>query len=90
MPLTDTRVRALHGRMLKGEKAGKKSDGGGLNVQDGKYRHNVMDVQLAHGGRNKVRDANNHVPCLPERTADVPIGSPAHAGADRSNMLVYL
>lgn len=26
--LTDTKVRALHGRMLKGEKVGKESDGG--------------------------------------------------------------
>ncbi len=37
MPLTDTKVRALHGRMLKGENVGKASDGGGLNFQGGKY-----------------------------------------------------
>ena len=37
MPLSDTKLRALHGRMLKGEKVGKESDGGGLNFQDGKY-----------------------------------------------------
>ncbi len=37
MPLTDTKVRALHGRMLKGEKVSKEADGGGLNFQNGKY-----------------------------------------------------
>ena len=37
MPLTDTKIRALYGRMLKGKKVGKESDGGGLNFQDGKY-----------------------------------------------------
>ena len=37
MPLTDTKVRALHGRMVKGENVGKESDGGGLNFQSGKY-----------------------------------------------------
>ena len=37
MPLTDTKVRALHGRMLKGEKVGKEADGGGLTLQEGKY-----------------------------------------------------
>lgn len=37
MSLTDTKIRALHGRMIKGEKVGKEADGGGLNFQDGKY-----------------------------------------------------
>ena len=37
MALTDAKVRGLHGRMQKGEKVGKESDGGGLNFQDGKY-----------------------------------------------------
>jgi len=35
MPLTDTKVRALHGRMLKGEKAGKEADGAGSTFRAG-------------------------------------------------------
>ena len=35
----------------------------------GKYRHDVIEAQLAHGERNKVRGAYNHAEYLPERTA---------------------
>ena len=35
----------------------------------GKYRHDVIEAQLAHGERNKVRGAYNHAQYLPERTA---------------------
>ena len=37
MALTDTTLRELHRRAKKGEKVPMKSDGGGLNFQDGKY-----------------------------------------------------
>ena len=37
MPLTDAKIRALHGKALKGEIVGKAADGGGLNFQNGKY-----------------------------------------------------
>ena len=37
MALTDTALRELHRRAGRGEKVGMKSDGGGLNFQDGKY-----------------------------------------------------
>ncbi len=37
MPLTDSKVKALYGRARKGEKVGKEADGGGLNLQGGKY-----------------------------------------------------
>ena len=37
MALTDTALRELHKRAKKGEKVPMKSDGGGLNFQDGKY-----------------------------------------------------
>ena len=35
----------------------------------GKYRHDVIEAQLAHGERNKVRGAYNHAEYLPERRA---------------------
>ena len=35
----------------------------------GKFRHDVIEAQLAHGDRDKVRSAYNHAPYLPERTA---------------------
>ena len=37
MPLTDSRGKALYGRARKGEKVDKEADGGGLNLQGGKY-----------------------------------------------------
>ena len=37
MPLTDSKVKALYGRARKGETVGKEADGGGLNLQGGKY-----------------------------------------------------
>ena len=37
MALTDTALRELHRRAKRGEKVPMKSDGGGLNFQDGKY-----------------------------------------------------
>ncbi len=37
MPLTDSKVKALYGRARKGENVGKEADGGGLNLQGGKY-----------------------------------------------------
>ena len=33
----------------------------------GKYRRDVIEAQLAHGKRNKVRGAYNHAEYLPER-----------------------
>ena len=33
MPLTDAKIRALHGKALKGEIVGKAADGGGLNFK---------------------------------------------------------
>ena len=35
----------------------------------GKFRHDVIEAQLAHGDRDKVRSAYNHAQYLPERTA---------------------
>ena len=54
MPLTDTKVRALYGKAQKGESVGKESDGGGLNLQSGKYwrlsyRFNGRQKTLALG-----------------------------------------
>ena len=37
MPLTDSKVKALYGRAGKGKDVGKEADGGGLNLQGGKY-----------------------------------------------------
>lgn len=35
--------------------------------ESGKYRPDVIEMQLAHGERNKVREAYNHARYLPER-----------------------
>ena len=35
--------------------------------ESGRYRHDVIEAQLAHGERNKVRGAYNHAQYLSER-----------------------
>ena len=49
MPLTDSRGKALYGRARKGEKVDKEADGGGLNLQGGKYRDSP--VALPESGK---------------------------------------
>jgi integrase len=35
--------------------------------EDGNYRHDVIERQLAHAERNQVRKAYNHAEYMPER-----------------------
>ena len=50
MPLTDTKIKAIYAKALRGETVGKESDGGGLNFQSGKY----WRLSYRFGGKQKT------------------------------------